>query len=168
MKAKVEGTRQLTAKLSKMGTDVSKYLEPAAVAGALVLQNAAKRLAPVKAGNLRRSIHIGGHEDQAPDFSSSAENRGNGRVPDPERDDERVTVYVGTDVEYAKIQEFGGTIKPKTARALVFEVNGEVVTTGAVTIPAHPYMRPAYDENIAEATEEVGLALADIIRAAAK
>ena len=63
---------------------------------------------------------------------------------------------VGTDVVYAAIQEFGGIVKNAFGR-------GEQYT---VTIPAHPYMRPAWDENIAAAKREVGDALTALMQAA--
>lgn len=50
------------------------------------------------------------------------------------------------DVRYALIQELGGTIRPKTAKALRFPVAaGEFVTVKSVTIPARPTLRPAAD-----------------------
>lgn len=50
------------------------------------------------------------------------------------------------DVRYALIHELGGTIKPKTARALMFRAeDGGFVTVQSVTIPARPYLRPAAD-----------------------
>lgn len=48
-------------------------------------------------------------------------------------------------VVYRFIHEFGGIITPKRARLLRFEVDGRVVFARRVTIPARPYMRPAYD-----------------------
>ena len=45
---------------------VEKMLENALVAGALQIVNAAKIRAPYKTGNLRRSIHVGGHIDADP------------------------------------------------------------------------------------------------------
>lgn len=160
----VTGSKQLSAKLKAMGGDVSRHLEKAAVAGALVIQNKGKEKAPVKSGTLRRSIHIGGHEDQAPDFKAGDSNAS---VPLPEVSDDAVTVYIGTNLVYAAIQEYGGTITPKQARALFFEIDGEAVVAKSVTIPARPYMRPAFDEGHAEALADTAAALADIIRAAA-
>ena len=58
-----------------------------------------------------------------------------------------VTVSTGTNVIYAAIHEFGGTIKAKNAKALVFKIDGEFVTVKSVVIPPRPYMRPAVDDN---------------------
>lgn len=49
------------------------------------------------------------------------------------------------DVAYALIHELGGVIKPVRAKALVFEIDGETIVTGQVTMPARPYLRPAAD-----------------------
>jgi len=46
------------------------------------------------------------------------------------------TVLVGSPMEYAAMHQFGGTIRPKTARALAF--GGRVVAS--VTIPARPFL----------------------------
>jgi len=46
------------------------------------------------------------------------------------------TVLVGSNMEYAAIHQFGGTIKPKKGKALAF--GGRVVAS--VTIPARPYL----------------------------
>ena len=121
MKATVTGTKQLSAKLKSLSVDMQKNLERALTVGALVIQNRAKANAPVVTGNLRRSIHIGGHEDLAPDYTGT--NSGAAAVPSPEVAADSATVYVGTNLEYAAIQEFGGTITPKKAKALVFEVD---------------------------------------------
>lgn len=73
-----------------------QMLVNAAMAGALPVQNAAKEKAPARTSNLRRSIH----SEVAAQDESYAE------------------VVVGTDVEYATIHEFGGTITPKNAKYL--------------------------------------------------
>jgi len=146
VRARVTGKKELSAKLAALGVDVEKNLERAAVAGALPFQNRAKVNAPWLTGNLRRSIHIGGHEDRAPDFVD-IEHRGSQHVPEPEVSADRVTVYVGTDVEYAPSAEFGDE---QTRRR------------------PHPFMRPAFDEGQREAVEEVGAAFAALVRAAAE
>lgn len=60
-----------------------------------------------------------------------------------EKSDEKVVIQVGTDVIYAAPQEFGTD-----------------------TIPAHPYLRPALDENKDNVPKEIGEALADVVRKA--
>lgn len=52
---------------------------------------------------------------------------------------------VGTNVAYAAIHEFGGTIVPKTAKALVFKIKDQWVMTQKVVMPARPYLAPSID-----------------------
>jgi hypothetical protein len=164
-RVKVKGTKDLSKKLSGLGMDVETK---AAVAGGLVLQNGMKVRAPKRSRSLARNVHIGGHEDQAPDFTASAEGRGRQRVPGPERGQGKIKIHVGVDLEYAAIQEFGGEIKPRRARVLRFKIDGEWVQARRVRIPAQPYVRPTFEADGPEAQREVGEALRDIIRAAVK
>lgn len=102
------------------------------LAGMLVAQRAT-RLAPIDTGRLKRSITHGRP------FSTMR-----GRA-----------INIGTNVKYARIQEFGGrippraVIRPRIKQALAFKVGGEQVVVKAVydwpgaTIPAQPYLRPA-------------------------
>lgn len=117
-------------------------LEQALHAGAQEIRNAAQDKAPYLTGTLRRSIH-----------SETTEKSGT-----------RVVVQVGTDLEYAAMQEFGGEIVPKNAKRLVFEVDGKKVFAKKVTIPAHPYLRPAFDEQKSESVRQFRLAVADQVR----
>ena len=60
----------------------------------------------------------------------------------------KAEAWTATDRVYARIHEFGGVIRPKTANALRFQTkDGNWVITQSVTIPARPYVRPALDEN---------------------
>lgn len=121
-----------------------KMLERALVAGALPIQNDAKRKAPVLTGNLRRSIHIGGHDDLNPGgqgVNREPTGRGAG-VPQPEISSSSAAVYVGTDVIYAAPVEFGTS-----------------------NMGAQPYLRPAFDTQRGAAVREVGAALLDLIKA---
>lgn len=73
-------------------------------------------------------------------------------------------VHVGSALVYARIHQFGGTIKPKDKKALSFSVPGglrkampggsEKVFLKSVTIPARPYLGLSAD-NIAEAEEVI-------------
>ena len=50
-------------------------------------------------------------------------------------------VEVGTNVPYAGIHQFGGTIRPREADALSFRLpGGQFVTVGKVDIPARPFL----------------------------
>jgi phage gpG-like protein len=46
---------------------------------------------------------------------------------------------VSNPMPYAAIHQFGGTIKPKTAKALRFQVGGRWFTVKSVFIPARPF-----------------------------
>lgn len=51
------------------------------------------------------------------------------------------------DVVYARIMELGGTIRPRTAKALAVPLpEGGIALVQSVTIPAQPYLRPAADK----------------------
>lgn len=57
-------------------------------------------------------------------------------------------VNIGPTVEYGRIHELGGIIKPVAAKMLSW-VNdaGERIMANEVHIPARPYLRPAFDEH---------------------
>jgi HK97 gp10 family phage protein len=61
---------------------------------------------------------------------------------------DQAEVNIGTNVVYAAIHEFGGIIKARNAKALVFKTkDGRWHTCKSVTMPARPYMRPAMDDS---------------------
>jgi len=47
---------------------------------------------------------------------------------------------VGSNVIYAAIQQFGGTIRPKNGKALRFKIGGKFITIKSVTLPARPHV----------------------------
>jgi phage virion morphogenesis protein len=49
-------------------------------------------------------------------------------------------VEVGTDRLHARVHQFGATILPKNANALVFSLGGKTVHLADVTIPARPFL----------------------------
>lgn len=85
-------------------------------------QQDARRFAPVKRGQLRRSIQKRmGHR----------------------------FIIIGTDLKYAPVHEFGATITPKKAKTLAFKVNGKWVFAKRVVIPKYKgrgYFNPAFQE----------------------
>lgn len=146
VRMQLSGSESLAQKLQALSDAArGQALEQALVAGALLVQNAAKENTPWKSGTLRRSIHIGGHADKNPDMVE-------GQLPEPEIGGSSATVYVGTDVEYARRIEYG------------FE--GQDALGRTYHQPAQPYLRPAIDENQAAVQREVGEALRDLLRAA--
>jgi phage gpG-like protein len=46
---------------------------------------------------------------------------------------------VGTNVKYARLQNFGGTVTPKQAKSLAFKVGNRMVFTKSVKVPARPF-----------------------------
>jgi len=138
---KVTGDRELIAKLKKLGDQTGgRMLETAVVSGALLVQNEAKRLAPVKTGNLRRSIHVGGHSEE----SELADSTGSD-IEGSSHSASEAHVLVGTNVEYGTYQEFGTS-----------------------KIPARPYLRPALDEQADAVQTEIREALKDLILGAVR
>lgn len=79
------GAKSAKRMFDKVSREAANHLERAVTAGALVVQNEAKQKAPVRTGNLRRSIHT---ETTRKRVTS-------------------VTVATGTDAEYARRIEFG-------------------------------------------------------------
>lgn len=140
---RVTGSESLARKLAALGEAAQgKMLERALVAGGLIIQNDAKRRAPYRTGNLRRSIHIGGHADLATDRGEIVDQTGS-PVPPPETWPGGGGIYIGTDVEYAAPVEYGAGRRPP-----------------------QPYLRPAIDTNGDAVRTEVAEALRDLLRAA--
>lgn len=129
--ARVTNARDLERALSRVDTAVRGQATRVALrAGAAKIVNQARENAPVLSGQLSRSIH------------SEVAVEGDGGV-----------ARIGTNLEYAAIQEFGGVIKFKTRK-------------GTVTIKGKRYLTRAYDTKRGEATNEMADVLADFIRRA--
>lgn len=79
----------------------------------------------VQTGNLRRSIQSGAEETS-----------------------DGVRGWLGSNVVYAAIHELGGVIRPRAARYLHFNIDGEQKAVKQVDIPARPYLRPSIEDNI--------------------
>lgn len=56
------------------------------------------------------------------------------------------SINVGSNLRYAAIHEFSGTIVPKTANALHFETDSGWVITKKVKIPKRPWLSPAVSD----------------------
>jgi phage virion morphogenesis protein len=61
---------------------------------------------------------------------------------DPGRDQ----VTVGTNVIYAAIHQFGGTIRPKSASHLFFRIGGRLIVANSVTLPPRPFLGISADD----------------------
>lgn len=105
---------------------------------------------------------------------------------------------IGTNLEYAAIHEFGGVVRPKTAKYLAVPVGNykgsprkhprlklrktaggtlvmvdgsgrvQYVLKKSVEVPAQPYLRPAFDEHKDEALDDMGKAFAALVMKAAE
>jgi HK97 gp10 family phage protein len=130
---KVLGAKNVLNAFEKRFGEYADNLEAAATAGALVLENAARDKAPYKTGTLKRSLT---HEtiEKSPDAAY---------------------VAVGTNLEYAAVQEFGGTIKSKSGYLVFQTEDGQWHSVPSVSVPARPYLRPALDENRGRIVDEV-------------
>lgn len=149
---RIEGSDGLALKLRALGTALSgRTAERAVVAGALIIQNEAKRRAPFRTGTLRRSIHIGGHTDKATDYQVPADVP---ELPGPDVSAHDVQVYVGTNLDYGRRIEYGFNQADSLGRVY--------------NQAAQPYLRPAIDENGDRVRQEIADALADLIEAAVR
>ena len=148
VRASFVNLKEFEAQLKRLEEAPAEHaLVTAAKAGAIIIRDAAATKAPKRADILARSIHI--------------------EVLESSR--HRAWVAIGTYLSYARIHEFGGIIKPKDPTGwLRFRTyDGEWHTVKLVHMPARPYMRPAWDENIDRAVTEMGQVLkAQIERAA--
>jgi len=81
----------------------------------------------VRTGTLRRSIQSGAEETK-----------------------DGVRGWIGASVVYAAIHELGGTIRPRAAKYLHFDIDGDRKTVKEVDIPARPYLRPSIEDNLDE------------------
>ena len=66
----------------------------------------------------------------------------------------KTTVTVGTNVEYAAIHEFGGTIKSAGYHQVA--AGGIVHDTGIIHMPPRPYLRPALETNKGQISTYIG------------
>lgn len=135
-----QGGKGNLKRLAKLADDEVKA--KALVAAGLLVVNAAKAKAPYQTGNLRRSIHIGGHTDATPLQSTTGTDIGG---------EEKNAILVGTNVEYAARQEYG--------------FSGEDSLGRSYNQPARPFLRPALDENVDDVRREFEEALSDLIQA---
>ena len=175
----VIGKEELFAKFQALSEEAQGMsLVLVVQAGATVIVNAAKNNIKdqglIRTRNLSRSIH----SEVGASSATSA------------------SVYVGTNVEYAAIHEFGGTVTAKQSKYLAIPVgtytgsprdhedlkprrsaNGWVmvdasgavqyVLKASVTVPAQPYLRPALDEHQNEAVNAMASAFRQAINKAA-
>jgi len=141
-----EGAKRAQSTIYKSMQKITSFL-----AGYVKRQKLTGQVLRVRTGRLRNSI------------TSKVEVKGN-----------EVIGRVGTNVEYGRIWELGGTIpaytiRPKRAMALKFEVAGDVVFCKRVYQPARqvkarPYLQPSVKENMQKITKMLGDAYKALIQ----
>lgn len=121
-----------------------KAMKQAAMMIGGTVEGHAKELCPVDTGLLRNSITytLGGQAPAVIDYTSNDKDK-NGKMIDPikghyegtapEDDDDQITVYVGTNVQYAPYQELGAP---------------------NINLDARPFLRPAF-ENFTKEIEQI-------------
>lgn len=139
------GADRIMRNLDRLVELAEENLEDIAVVGALPIANEAKRRARVKTGNMKRSVHVGGHASKTPDTRIGADVTNYGEVSGPVRSEGKVTLSVGTRVGYAWTIEFGGggRISASAKTALAKYGGG---ASGGNFRPAYPFLRPAADD----------------------
>jgi HK97 gp10 family phage protein len=184
-KTQVIGTSELKAKFEALDEAVrGETLAAATLAGGMVLLNKARKnikdLGLIRTRTLSRSL-----SQKVVEQSATA-----------------VAVEVGTNLEYAAIQEYGGTVTAKKSKYLAIpltktargagsprnfpltlhlvkggsgnlvlvsdEGQAHYVLKTSVTIPARPYLRPAFDDNKEEIRAAIGDAIKTLILKAAE
>ena len=141
LRVTVAGDKKLAARLARMSGEMAgQKMETAVVSGALLVQNRAKEIIKekkvYKTGNLRRSIHIGGHAEQSELANSDGTDIGGNSHTKT-----KAEVLVGTNVVYAASHEYGRG-----------------------NLAARPYLRPALDESKGDVAREIGDALKQLLR----
>jgi HK97 gp10 family phage protein len=179
IKGQLIGVDELRRKFDALSESArGDVLDNAALAGGMVLLNAARKNIKdsglIRTGNMSRSLH----QEVVERTATSA------------------TVEAGTNVEYAAIHEYGGTIRPKSGKYLAIPIGtltgsptkhdlrliksgsgnlllldesgtAQYVLKTSVDMPARPYLRPALDDNRAEINEAIGSVMREQIEKAA-
>lgn len=116
--------QKLTAAVPAMTSGVQRAVEQLALKmTGNVKGKLSGEVLKVKTGRLRRSVHY------EKDFSAG-----------------KAIAIVGTDVIYARIHEYGGTIVPKSAKALRFQIGNNWITCKSVNMPERSFLRSALRE----------------------
>lgn len=133
VKVSIEGQRQIVRRLNVLSDEVAKtHLEASTLEGAEVIRKAIEDKAPKQTGYLKE------HIEKEIDPKNSRRNK--------------VTVKIGPhkDAFYAYFVEFGHALV-KGSKKATKKVIGNV--------PAHPFMRPAFDESKRNVRQTILLAL---------
>lgn len=175
----LKGDKDLIAKLNKLPEAVGgKALGQAALAGGMPILNAAKDKAPKKTRTLSRSLHEELTESTptravveiGTDLEYAAIHEFGGVIK-PKNAKNLAIPLTSAARSVSSPRDMTGLkfIKAGSTKLLVdAEGEAQFVLKDAVTIPARPYLRPAFDEKQTEAQRDLAEALATLIDKAAK
>lgn len=154
IKVTVQGIGPLTAMMAIAPEQVTQEMTKAMQKSVLTIEGEAKRLVPVKTGNLRRSLH----SEVKPIFGG-------------------VTGIVGTPVDYAPDVELGTgiygpkkqpiLIQAKNAKALKIPTPDGIIFRRSARVPGmkpRPYLRPAFDSKLRDVEGYFRQALQNVVR----
>ena len=140
----MSGSVEVSSNKIEVQRATEKAMKKAARMVGGTVEGHAKELCPVDTGLLRNSITFafGGEAPQIIDYVSNDKDKtgkqierqeGHYEGTAPADDDDQITVYVGTNVEYAPYQELGAP---------------------NANVPEHPFLRPAF-ENFRNEIEQI-------------
>jgi HK97 gp10 family phage protein len=179
--AKFVGFPELMNALKLMSDAVAeKHLKTAALAGGLPIQNAAKEKAPRKTANLVRSIHemvVTAGKDYVQvaigtDLIYAAIHEYGGEIVP--KHGKFLAIPLTKTAETYKPRDYPEplhvVIGKGSSSGVLMTAGNEVIyaLVKKVTIPAHPYMRPAFDEQQEKALATMGDVLGKLIDGAWK
>jgi HK97 gp10 family phage protein len=169
MTLKVEGFKELEKKLLAMGPKLARNgLRAAVGAGARVIRDEARSRVPVDTGVLRRSIYV----KQIRELSSNSQQTFFVGVRSGKKYRRK-----GQDAYYWRWVEFGHRIVARFAGEYTdYKLKGLGRLTGIskrrkqskTTVPAQPFMRPAFESGKYAATEAIKAKLIERVEAYAK
>lgn len=158
---------ELRIAVRRLGRQVSdRNIERSLAAGGFEIANVAKENAPYLDGILRQSLHVGGWNARPGQGAEPQEYhddiKGNGKVGGA------VQVLVGTNLVYAPMQEFGGSLDTNAGMRHVLRTKGYRISedTAQVHIPSQPYLRPAFRSTWRKAYKKVQEVLLMFVRRA--
>lgn len=173
------GLPQFKRQLAKLSDAASgKALERACTAGALIIRNEASIRAPKRTGTLRRSIHTETVTAEArkavvaigTDLEYAAIHEFGGVIHP--RNARLLAIPADAAARAAGSPRGQDLVFIRTMGGQMFLIDkaGQIRywLTGSVTIPARPYLRPAFDTKKQAAVEEMAATLRAILEKAAK
>ena len=150
----LEGLDQFYGKLKNITSGLmGQFAEDAVTEGADVVQSYA---------NLNATNVFG---DQVHDSARNKNNTGhirNSIMVEVQRTQGGACAEIGPSAIYGRVQEMGGTIRPKTeGGVLKFQIDGQWRSAKQVTLPPRPYLKPAVEDHQDEIIRVMTDSLAD-------